>query len=96
MMSKLLDEALKKYEQWKECELPYAPPRNKYSYEEACQSMYYDGCNNTYGQMIHLIKKYEQPELTEEQEDLFHKIMGGCIWMHKDTIRQIKIISLMR
>lgn len=61
-MSELLDEAKKNYEQWKECKPPIAPPREKYSYEEACQSMWHDGCNNTYQTIIGLIEKHEKPK----------------------------------
>lgn len=73
-MSKLLDEALERYQQFKESTPPIAPPRDKYTYEEACFTMWHDGCNNTYSNIIYLIKKYEQPELTEEQEKYYQKL----------------------
>lgn len=37
-MSKLLDEAIEKYESWLKIKPPIAPPKDRYTYEEAVRS----------------------------------------------------------
>lgn len=70
-LNRLLNEALEKYQQWKDCRPPIAPPRDKYNYEEACTVMWHDGAVNAYEQMIGLIRKYERTELTEKEQQSY-------------------------
>lgn len=61
-MSELLEEAKQEYKRWKTIKPPEAPPKEIYTYEEACLTMWHDACVNVYENMIYLIKKHEYPK----------------------------------